>query len=147
MNAAQFWESFQRFSLWSLGALSLPPLLIALSICIVSLIAAFFWQRPFRGKSWHGSYWLVFTQLLFFPATIVVGLLFPANGVMPKPVPSAVGRWWLDALWYLSLAVGCFWVYRMKGLRWFAASLVALQEILLVGAYFVAGMSVTGDWL
>jgi hypothetical protein len=35
----------------------------------------------------------------------------------------------------------------MKGLRWFAVSVVALLEIILMGAFFVAGMAVTGDWL
>lgn len=147
MNAAQFWQSFQRFSLWSFEALSVPRVLVALAICSVSLISAFLWQRPFRREVWRGSYWLVFTQLLFVPATVTVGVLFPAGGLMPKPIPNAVGRWWLDALWCLSLAVGCFWVYRMKRVRWFAASLVALQELLVVCASFIAGMSVSGDWL
>jgi len=96
---------------------------------------------------WRGSYWLVFTQLLFVPATITVGVLFPAGGVMPRLIPNVTGRWCLQALWYLSLAMGCFWVYRMRGVRWIAASLVALQEILILCAGFIVGMSVSGDWL
>jgi hypothetical protein len=35
----------------------------------------------------------------------------------------------------------------MKGFRWFAGSLMALMEVPVLGALFVAGMSVTGDWL
>ncbi len=147
MNAAQFWQSFQRLSLWSFEALLLPRPLIALAICSSSLALAFALQLPFRREVWRPSHWLVFTQLLFFPATITVGVLFPAGGIMPKPVPNVAGRWCLDALWYLSLVMGCVWVYRMKGLRWFAGSLVALQEILVFCAGFMAGMSVSGDWL
>ena len=120
---------------------------MALAICSVILAVAFACQLPVRKESWRGSYWLVFTQMLFFPATIVVGVLFPAGGVMPKPVPNETGRWCLQALWYLSLGMGCFWVYRMKGVRWVAASLVGLQEILVLCASFIAGMSVSGDWL
>jgi hypothetical protein len=35
----------------------------------------------------------------------------------------------------------------MKGLRWLAVSLVILQETLIWGALFVAGMLVSGDWI
>jgi hypothetical protein len=48
---------------------------------------------------------------------------------------------------YLSILLGGFWVYRMKGTRWFAFSLVAVLEVILLGAFFVAGMAVSGDWL
>jgi hypothetical protein len=147
MGAAQFWQSFQQLSLWSFEALLLPPILLAMTICTLSLALAFGRQLPFRREVWRASYWLVFTQLLFFPAMITVGVLLPAGGVMPKPVPNMIGRWCLEALSYLSLALGCLWVYRMKRLRWFAVSLIAVQEILILCAGFMAGMSVSGDWL
>jgi hypothetical protein len=35
----------------------------------------------------------------------------------------------------------------MKGFRWFAVSLVTVLEMILFGAFFVAGMAVSGDWL
>ena len=35
----------------------------------------------------------------------------------------------------------------MKGFRWFAASLMALVEVITFAAIFVAGMSISGDWL
>jgi len=35
----------------------------------------------------------------------------------------------------------------MKGLRWLSASLLVLQQVTLVGAGLVAGMSVSCDWL
>ena len=78
---------------------------------------------------------------------IVVGVLFPALGTQPYLKANVAGRFWLDGLFYLSLATACFWVYRMKGLRWLAASLVAMQELVIFCASFVAGMRVRGDWL
>jgi hypothetical protein len=35
----------------------------------------------------------------------------------------------------------------MKGFRWYASSLTGLIELPTFAAMFVAGMSVTGDWL
>jgi hypothetical protein len=35
----------------------------------------------------------------------------------------------------------------MKGFRWYATSLMVLVEVLTWGALFVAGMSVSGDWI
>ena len=142
-----FWQTFERLSLWSLDALLLPRPLGALVICSTIFVVAFAWQIPVEKGIWRRSYWLVFTQLLFFPATIMVGVLFHAGGAMPKPVPNVTGRWFLQALWYLSLGMACFWVYQMKRVRWVAASLVALQEILILCAGFISGMSISGDWL
>jgi len=48
---------------------------------------------------------------------------------------------------YGSLASCGFWIWRMKGFRWYATSLMALAELVTWGALFVAGMSITGDWL
>jgi hypothetical protein len=35
----------------------------------------------------------------------------------------------------------------MKGFRWYAASLMAMAQLITYGALFVAGMSISGDWL
>lgn len=48
---------------------------------------------------------------------------------------------------YASLASCGFWIWGMKGFRWYATSLMALAERVTCSALFVAGMSVTGDWL
>jgi len=86
--------------------------------------------------------------MLFFPAKVAVGVLFPAvSAVRPHLKENVFGHRLLDALFYLSLAMSAFWVWRMRGLRWFAASLLLLQQVVLIGAGFVAGMSVSGDWL
>ena len=60
---------------------------------------------------------------------------------------SSTAGWVSGLLGWLSLALAAFWVYRMKGIRWFAFSVVAMLQIILMGAFFVSGMAVSGDWL
>ena len=147
MNTAHFSENFQQFLLWSLQFLGFPPVLGIIGICLVAVVVAYAHQQPFRRHLWQPSYWLIFTQLLFFPAIIAVSVLFPAESVRPHTAENVTGHRLLDGLFYLSLATSIFWVWRMKGLRWLAATLLLLQQILTIGAGFVAGMSVSGDWL
>jgi hypothetical protein len=147
MNTPHFSQDFQRLFLWSLEFLALPPVLLMSGVCIVSVVWAFVRQQPFRTRLWRTSHWLIFTQLLFFPAMVAVGVLFPAVSGWPSPKENVMGRRLLDGLFYLSLATSAFWLWRMKGLRWLSASLLVLQQIILVGAGFMAGMSVSGDWL
>ena len=147
MNTAHFFANFQRLFVWSIEAFALPPLMLAAGASAVSLIAAFVRQQPFRTGLWRRSYWLIFTQLIFFPAIVAVGVLFPAVSGWPQPKGNQTGNRLLDALFLLSLATGGLWLYRMKRLRWLAASLLALQEVVLFGAGFIAGMNVSGEWL
>jgi hypothetical protein len=147
MDTAHFWESFKRLAGWSLEALGLPPVLLLTAVFGLILIAAVMHDKPFRKGACRRSNWLVLTQLVFFPLTVAVGALFPASGAGPYAKPNVWGGRLLDASFYLSLASACFWVYRMKGLRWFAIGLIALQEVFVLCAGFVAGMSVSGSWL
>ena len=64
----------------------------------------------------------------------------------PEAKPDG-GSIFSDGLFYLSLVTSAFWLWRMKGLRWRSASLLVLQQVVLVAAGFIAGMSVSGDWL
>jgi hypothetical protein len=89
----------------------------------------------------------VFTQLFFFPVAIAVGTAFSGDLSRGGPGSNKFGEHLLDLLTVLSLVMGCFWIYCMKGLRWLSASLVILQETLLVGGFFIAGMAVTGCWI
>jgi len=79
---------------------------------------------------------------------ICIGALCPADGPSYlRSTPNSVANHVCDFLGWLSLALAAFWVYRMKGFRWFAVSVVTLLEMILAGAFFVAGMAITGDWL
>src|SRR5436309_2253208 len=109
MNAAHFSQDFQRLSLWSLQFFALPPALLVTVACIVSVVLAFVRQQPFRSGLWRSSYWLIFTQLLFFPAIVTVGVLFPAVSGPPHAKENLMGERLLDGLFYLSLATSAFW--------------------------------------
>jgi hypothetical protein len=148
MNTAHFWQDFQLLFVWSLEFLALPPALLLAGICAISAAVAFVRKHPLHTGLWRPSYWLIFTQLLFFPAMVAVGVLFPAvSSVRPHLKENVMGHRLLDGLFYLSLATSAFWVWRMRGVRWLAVSLLLLQQVILSGAGFVTGMSVRGDWL
>ena len=140
---------FWTYSVWSLeGVVFIPPVFVILLSATVSLFLAFRKQRPFQNPLWKRSHWLVLTQLLFFPIVICVGALYPADGPSYlRSTPNSVANHVCDLLGLLSLALAAFWVYRMKGFRWFAVSLIIVIEMILFGAFFVAGMAISGDWL
>jgi len=123
-----------------------PPFLVVFGLLIVNLICAYMTQRPFQKGRWSSSYWLVFTQILFYPAVIGVAVL---GGVSFQPThePNKVASLWVSVLWWASLVLGVLWTWRMKGIRWTAFSLVALQEFLFLGAFFTADMAISGRWL
>jgi len=149
MNAGQFWTTFQRFFIWGIEAWALPPFLVVGLISLGSILVALLVRNRETRTHWQLSYWFVFTQLLFFPLVIAVGTGFQGELRGPNHTnhTNSLGAHLLDALFVASLITACFWVYRMKGLRWLAIGLVVLQEALLFGAFFIAGMAVSGDWI
>jgi hypothetical protein len=143
-----FWIEFRTQFAWGLDFWRIPPLMILAILSLLSVTACLF--RPSHvHANWKRSYWLVSTQLLFYPLAIAIGSAFQARIHPPtEPLnPNRLGERLLDALTITSLVTAAFWVYYMKGLRWLAVSLVILQETVIWGALFVAGMSVSGDWI
>ena len=138
-----------RFSQWALEFMLLPPSLLGIALAAVSFARAGWKQRPYRTHLWRPYHWFALTHLLFFAAAITVGVLREATLVGPPYSYHAdrPGTLCLDALMYGSFASCAFWIWRMKGFRWYATSLMALMELPIIGALVVAGMSVTGDWL
>jgi hypothetical protein len=138
-----------KFSRWALELMCLPPLVFALLLSATSLVWAGIKQRPFRTRLWKPYHWFAICHLVFFAAAIAVGVLgvnpTPNPTLPPPPNPSA--ERWLDVVMYGSIASCGFWIWRMKGFRWYATSLMVLVEVLTWGALFVAGMSVSGDWI
>jgi hypothetical protein len=123
----------------------LPPLSILLPLAVLSLVWAWRHQQPVRKQLWRPVHWLVFSHLLFFGMAILIGDLYPYD----RPARTVHHRadQALDFLFFASLASCAFWIWRMKGFRWFAASLMAVMQCPILGALFIAGMSVTGTWL
>ncbi len=128
----------------------LPPLCIAFPLALVSLVWAWRRQHPMRKQLWRPVHWLVASHPLYFAAVILIGTLYHAEGSPYTGTPQVIhhgAEQALGALFYGSLISCVFWVWRMKGFRWFAASLMAVVECPILGALIIAGMSVTGDWL
>jgi hypothetical protein len=142
-----FIRQFWTYSLWSLQLVVMfPRLLMVLAVATVSLVFSCIKQIPFQSPQWKRSHWLVLTQLLFFPIVISIGVLYPAASVNRGAAVSTANKV-SQVLGWLSLVLAVYWIYRMKGLRWFAASLVLLIQVILMGAFFISGMAVSGDWL
>ncbi len=136
--------------MWALQAMFvIPHALILTLLAATSLTVATLRQRPVHRELWKPHHWLVVTHLLFFPAVIAVGVIW-ANPVTNPTFPHhpiATGTRMLDLLFYASLVSCALWVWRMKGFRWFATSLMLLAEVPVLCGLFIAGMSVAGDWL
>ena len=124
-----------------------PRVLVLVVLTMISLTLAAIKQRPFERELWKPYHWLVLTHLFFFPAVIAAGVIWTnpvTNPTIPTtPLKQEDGSY---LLWYASLASCAWWVWRMRGFRWFATSLM-LAEVPVFCGLFVAGMSVAGDWL
>jgi hypothetical protein len=131
------------------GIVGLPKVGLASFLLIVGLFVSIARQKPFEGGRWKRHYSLVFMQFFFYPAIVAIGVLYrvSSNPTRPRPRVNPFADWTIDVLFFLSLALSFFWVYRMKNLRWLAFCLVSLLQLFLFGAMFVASMSITGDWL
>jgi hypothetical protein len=143
------WQYFQWLFSEGLEVVRLPVIGWACSLAAVCLVVLFLWQKQYRKGLWRHYYLLALTQLLFYPAVITVGVCFRNMNYPGSAMPrtEATGLWTIQILFFASLAEGLFWIFRMKGLRWYVLCCVAILQLLLWGAAFVAEMSVTGDWI
>ena len=145
-----FFQTFCVYLKWGIEFLFVtrPPLFLVTSISVLSLLASIVLQRPFTIQLWKRAYWFVIGQFLCLPVTIAIAVIGRVDWQEPHfPGPN---RWALIAvnlLSIVSLALGAFSVWKMKGQRWFACSLAFLQVWVLAGAGIVASMSLTGTWL
>jgi len=130
----------------SLSIIGFPPAFTTAAVLTLSLLCPLIWRGPFRTGVWKRQYWLALTHLMFFPLVVTVGYWYAIRPPAHSLAPSTAGHL-IDILFYGSLALSCFWIYQMRGLRWFAFSSFALYQVFLFGATLVAGMAVSGDWL
>lgn len=122
-------------------------LLVTLAL-VANLAAALIHKWPFHPDRWKKEYWLAFLSFIFIPTTIAIGVVgWIDPSLVPRPKPNALLVWTSNGLFIASIVIGIFWVYRMKGLRWFALAVALIQLWVLMGAGFIAGMALSGDWL
>ncbi len=140
-------QGLWEISLASLQLLVAPPIFILTTLIFISLC----WAAPIQGQPekglWKPHHRWVFLQFLFFPAMIALALLFPNDTdrfsrTYPYGSAALVA---LHGLFLGSVALSAFWIWWMKGVRWLAFSIVALMELAIAGAFFVAGLTVTGE--
>ena len=143
-----FWPTFWTYLRWSLEFLYEPPFAYGTLLFGLSFVASVIRQRPFQKPIWKQTYSIVVLQFMFFPAALAVAVLGRVDWTQnPFPGPNYWGLRAEDIFDLGSLILSVYWVWRMKGLRWFALSLAMLQLWLLAAAGFIAGMSLTGTWL
>jgi hypothetical protein len=105
-------------------------------------------QRPFSRDRWKSEYWLVFAGYLLTPATLAIAVIVavhPKTG--PRPMPNTSAVWASHPLFVASLFLDAYWVYRMKGPRRFAVAVRLIALGTMLGAGFISGMALSGDWL
>jgi hypothetical protein len=89
---------------------------------------------------------LIFLPLVFALLTLVWGTIMQHPSDSPNLAPGWPGHV-LQALFIAQLAASIWVVWLMKGYRLFSIFAVMLELWFALGCAFVAGMSVTGDWL
>jgi hypothetical protein len=142
-----FFHAFVRYIIWGFEILLLPPLCFAAIAIPLSLIVSIIKQNPFSDPEARVSTLRIVTaQTLIFVLTVSIAVLgFVNTADYHGPNQRALDV--ETALGVVSVVLSIYWVIRMKGYRWYAASLSLLQLLMLAGANFVAGMSLTGRWL
>lgn len=146
MNPSQIWQYFQWLAIplsWYLG---IPFLAWGCLVVIIIAGTLFWWQKPYRKGLWKHSYWLVFTQLLFYPAIMATGWLFELESpsYLLNPKRQATGFWVIDSLIFISFVLNVFWIWRIKGFRWYILFFLAALQFLLCSAWLFAMFSMTG---
>jgi hypothetical protein len=132
-------------SVWALELMRFPTFAMIAALAAVFVIRTG-QQRSSAPRPLHR--WSILSHLLFFPAAIAVGVLFPAFTLNGRPLsPNHFGQLAVSILTYASFASCLFWIWKMRGFRWLAVGLVTLLEVPVLTALLVAGMSVTGNWM
>jgi hypothetical protein len=139
MNSGRyfFWLIEQAFD----GFLYAWP--VSLAVTAIFIIALFF-NNPFSKKNYRKSRLLVFAPFLITVAILFVGTIMRHEGVNS---PSIWPQYVVFALALLHLPLAAFLIYYFKNFRWFEVCANVFQMWCSWWVYFVALMSVSGDWL
>ncbi|HEX7860755.1 MAG TPA: hypothetical protein VF773_10540 [Verrucomicrobiae bacterium] len=132
-----FWLAEQAFSVlthyWGVTA-----------ILTVGFLAMVVIKVAKRDNDWRARQLIVFVPLAIAFSKLLWGALMRSPGTGSRP------DWTFQVILILLAAqfLASVWViWKMKGFRWIALFAVALQFWFGLGSAFVAGMSITGDWL
>jgi hypothetical protein len=142
------WAAFWRLLILSFWFFFVPSSGIPSLVLIGSILLSIKQQRPFPSDPWKRHWRLVVLQFMVWPAVILIGAV--GGGKFWQNLPTrtlfsiATGAVYLLVL--LSGGIGIYWIWKMKGLRWFAVSLSLLQFLFLSAAAALAIHSLIGYW-
>src|SRR5215469_15228816 len=111
----QMWTAI-KYSREALGFMFVPPVLLLFAMASLSLLCALWKQRRLLLERWKPHHWGVLLHALYFFAGIAVGVLRPALSTFQANHQGVLA---LKILIYTSFASCAFWVWNMKGFRWF----------------------------
>jgi len=135
-----FWVYFQA----SLQFLYLPPFCIPSVVFAASAAVPVVRRRLPFSELWVRTYPTLLAQSLLYIATLALGAVYAFDWNYPA---SGSNAWALRAValtLFLSVGLSVYWIATMKGQRWFAISLAALQLWLLLGANHIAWVAILG---
>ena len=133
------WLAEQAFSV----LLYFWPVTVVLVAGVVATLALKF---PLLRSQFCSRYLLIFSPLAVTLLTLLWGALMHHPSTSQTPAPSWPSYVVL-ALLTVQILISIWVVWLMKGYRWFSAFTVMLEQWFGLACAFVAGMSVTGDWL
>jgi hypothetical protein len=121
-----------------------PPFCIPALLFAGSAALPFIRRRFLLSELWTRTYPVALVQCFLYLSTLATGAIWTVNWEHPGGGPNywalrAVGLAFLS-----SVALSIYWIAKMKGLRWFAFSVSALQIWLLLGANYIASMGILG---
>jgi hypothetical protein len=139
-----------QYAVWLLGqAISAlfyfwPISLILVAGFIVTLLV----RSPFigSGSTFHRRHLVVLSPLFVTLLIIILGTVMAHPSTSQSQAPSWPS-YLVDAFLLIQLLVSIWVVWLMKGYRWFSVFTVGLEQWFGLACAFIAGMSVTGDWL
>ncbi len=146
MYSSQIWQYFQLMFIPLFWVVQIPYIGWGFLLIIIVVGTLFWWHKPYQKGLWKQQYWLVLTQLLFYPAVMAAGWLFQLEPpyYLLNSKRQTTGFWITDSLFFISLALSIFWVWRIKGFRWYIFFFMTTLQFLLCSAWLFTCFEITG---
>lgn len=120
--------------------------LVALAISAAFCAAAIV-NNPYKKKPVDSRTIVLWAPILLPVAILAVGDIFRHDYTQNQAKPSEWPQYAVIGLFLAHLPITGYFLYSLRGFRWFATTVSLVQIYLSYWAAFVASMSVTGDWL
>ncbi len=131
---SQSWDSM--FNLIHIGVLI---------VCLLNFIFAFYYNCPHKKGLKKVEVAFIYSPIIFIILLTLWGniLCVDSSTIQTPKWPSYVAI----AIYFAQIIWTGYVVYILKGFRWYSISVGILVALYSLGALFIVGMAVTGDWL